>query len=552
MNIFLNDPPRVEDRRHMAEMILNVTLEIIYLLSGEDYTLTRKIYDEVECSRNQASIMVSPPHSLSVDRSNEEKILGLANKIINLVTGEVPIRCQDVTVYFSTEEWEYLEEHKDLYEDILMENHQSFTSSDGCSMMNVPEGFFYPLITEENAKMLQDYQAEYRPYIEEEALPVQGEKEMYVGIHQQFKEEEMSTDNSTDDFTRNLEGHILSLDYELKYNNITDDNYEEHTLTSRSTSVLHSRALSTDSSNNSSEQIQNYTKDVSGSQFHIYSEYGKYVNQNSNLVQHQRAHTEEKPFSCSECEKHFASKSLLLKHQRTHQGEKLFSYSKCGKFCDSKSILVDHQRTHTGKNQFFCRECEKSFTRKSSLVEHERIHTGEKPFSCLECGKCFSLHSLLLKHQRTHTGEKPFSCLECGKCFTRKFSLVEHQRIHTGEKPFSCLECGKCFTVKSLLIKHQRTHTGEKPFSCSECGKCFTRKWSLIEHQSIHSREKPFSCSECGKCFTLKSLLRKHQRTHTGQMYFARKSHFVEYQKSYFNVQDVKNVSPVCKVLNIK
>ncbi|KAM5140581.1 uncharacterized protein ACMZJ9_014456 [Mantella aurantiaca] len=117
-----------EDRSHMTERILDLTLEIIYLLIGEECIIAKKSSgDQVisssllgvsqRCSRKLRSKMESSTHSLIAEINNDEKILEVTQKIIVLLTGEVPIRCQDVTVYFSMEEWEYLEGHKDLYTD---------------------------------------------------------------------------------------------------------------------------------------------------------------------------------------------------------------------------------------------------------------------------------------------------------------------------------------------------------------------------------------------------------------------------------------------------
>ncbi|KAG9469325.1 hypothetical protein GDO78_020826 [Eleutherodactylus coqui] len=102
----------------------------------QDYTVVKKTSSD-GCQapvsdgwgRPLSPITGPPPHPLILEEINEQKILELTNKMIELLTGEVPIRYEDVTVYFSMEEWEYLEGHKDLYKDIMMEDH-SFPSPD--------------------------------------------------------------------------------------------------------------------------------------------------------------------------------------------------------------------------------------------------------------------------------------------------------------------------------------------------------------------------------------------------------------------------------------
>ncbi|XP_075070601.1 uncharacterized protein LOC142159781 isoform X4 [Mixophyes fleayi] len=247
------------------------------------------------------------------------------------------------------------------------------------------------------------------------------------------------------------------------------------------------------------------------------SECGKSFSSKSDCNQHQRIHTEEKPNFCSECSKCFSTKSNLVKHLRIHTVENPYSCSECGKCFSSKSNLVTHQRIHTGEKPYSCSECGKSFNTKLNCNRHQTIHTEEKPYSCSECGKSFNTKSKCNKHKRIHTGENPYTCSECGKSFGTKSKCNRHQRIHTGEKPYTCSECGKCFSCKSYLIEHQRIHTGEKPYSCSECGKSFNNKSTCNKHQRIHTGEKPYTCSECGKCFSCKSYLVEHQRIHTGE-----------------------------------
>lgn len=188
------------------------------------------------------------------------------------------------------------------------------------------------------------------------------------------------------------------------------------------------------------------------------------------------------------------------------------AYSEHSEACQSEPILHSvREKTHE------CTACGKYFAKKSHLQSHRRVHSGIRPFACLDCGKRFTSNSTLVDHQRIHTGEKPFVCSECGRSFTKNSNLIDHQRTHTGERPFACTACGKCFARSSNLVEHHKTHTGEKSFVCSECGKGFSRSSTLAEHQKTHTRGETYICSECGQCFTKNSSLIRHQSIHTGQ-----------------------------------
>ncbi|XP_073450373.1 uncharacterized protein [Aquarana catesbeiana] len=482
-----------KERSHMTERILNLTLEIIYLLTGQNY-IAFKLSDGLVASnvRKTQSPFIDPPsHSL---RTNNKKVEEVTSQIIELLKGEVPKEYKDVTVSLSLEEMEDIEEQKDP-KDVMMENRPPLTSPEGSSNRNPPDRSPRPLYsrdsTQEDSKIPEDdlvivninqndCEAEARAETEdtdisedelykEDEIPIEistdtrdtlmrnVKEEDEEEIRVKIKEEEIPLEIGTDgrDIRINMESYsVISIDGKIE-DDIKEDSSGENPITS-SHLTLDSADLLSDSSLQSGSFLA------------------------------QRNFTADKPYLCYVC----------------------------GRFFSRKTHLIEHERTHTGEKPFSCSECGKCFMQKSALALHQRIHTGEL-YPCPECGKCFTRVSHLIPHQRTHSGVKPFSCSECGKCFLQKSAVTRHMRIHTGEKPYACSICGKCFSMKSNVIEHERTHTGEKPFSCTECGKCFTERSNLATHQIIHTGVRPYSCSVCGRGFTTKQNLLKHQQVHT-------------------------------------
>ncbi|XP_072279531.1 uncharacterized protein [Pyxicephalus adspersus] len=192
-----------------------------------------------------------------------------------------------------------------------------------------------------------------------------------------------------------------------------------------------------------------------------------------------------------------------------------FFCTECGKFFQNNEDLIQHLKVHSEEKSFQCLDCEQCFSKQSSLAVHRsHSHGGRKPLTCVECGLSFSTKAELTNHGKIHTRFRPYSCPECGKLLCSPRSLFQHQKIHTDGKKFICSECGKSFRTRSQMIVHQRVHTGEKPYQCLECYKCCSRKADLIKHQRIHTGLKPYTCLECNKSYCRRFDLNQHRKTH--------------------------------------
>ncbi|XP_056383425.1 zinc finger protein 300-like isoform X3 [Hyla sarda] len=570
-DIMMIDRPEVDkDRNQMAAEILVFAQELMYLISGEDNTIVKKStvesvtpHESKGLSRVQGPKTEPPPHSLI----HKQKIQELIHRITELLTGEVPIRCQDVAVYFSMEEWEYVEGHKDLYQDIvMMEDHRPLTSQDGVIDSNPPERCPRPLSSQDfpegnvpenhQGEDLMDIKVEVKDEAEDEQrygvidknppercprplysqdcpegnVPenYQGENldeieaEVKVEAEEEFLPEKYQggdlTNNKVEDEEERMRGHHPCMS-EVKeeipggvtsgpenQNTIEVVLSEEEGYGGNKKRSRHSAKISRPGRGRSDSTVV-ISRKGSGSQMMLSEEeYGGGKKERSQLT------------SKNSTPARGRSTFTSVVSSKTENSNMNYD----GTFMLSLNYEEDEGMINlNGRTASHDPPRHKESSPDQSQIDTSTGQKGGKQIQCDDCGKEFTKREDLWKHRRIHTRKKPYPCSECGRCFADKTNLIIHERIHTGEKPFSCSECGKSFSRKSILVKHETTHTGEKPYSCSECEKCFACKAHLERHMRIHTGEKPYSCSECGKCFADKAHLVVHERSHTGEKPFS-------------------------------
>ncbi|KAL1777495.1 zinc finger protein 398 [Sigmodon hispidus] len=323
---------------------------------------------------------------------------------------KVPVAFDDVSIYFSTPEWEKLEEwQKELYKNIMKGNYESLISMDYA--MNQPD--VLSQIQPEG-----EHSTDAQPRTEASEIPADASEEPGLStsdILSWIKQEEEPQ----------APMQMKSLPSKLK---------------------TWPEPPSTDLPEASEGQLESRCSPAT-------------------IVARVSAKTcgpcTERPFPCPDCPKRFADQARLTSHRRAHASERPFRCPQCGRSFSLKISLLLHQRGHAQERPFSCPQCGIDFNGHSALIRHQMIHTGERPYPCTDCSKSFMRKEHLLNHRRLHTGERPFQCPHCGKSFIRKHHLIKHQRIHTGERPYPCALCGRSFRYKQTLKDHLRTsHSG--------------------------------------------------------------------------------------------
>ncbi|XP_040179335.1 zinc finger protein Xfin-like isoform X2 [Rana temporaria] len=478
----------VKEREQLAEAILNHALEIICLLTVEDFIVVKRP-DGTRCTFSihatevNRNVRFSPsgyPELLFtlldsmrlLEDKTQKMIAELASKIVRLLTREVPVKCADVSVLVSKDKWEDIagpgEQYKNKQDTWTIE--QPSTEKD------------YPI------KFCIKNELEEGPHHSagQPTSPVQQNTELSYPINLCIKKEpEKEPHYVPDQPTTPVQQH-REQNYPFKFCIKKELEEEEPHYVADGTSDLPS----------SSEFIPGSLERKHRSTVNVHLPFMEAQTTSGFDFEIKIEPSEESSDDTEDsAETDYREEDYLPQ--------------------DSNHKMITTCNSSSGKTSPSCEVCGKVFGSKSNLEKHLQIHTGQRPYPCSDCEKSFSCKNHLITHQRSHTGERPFACNQCDRKFIKQQHLVLHQVVHTGEKPYSCPVCGKGFTRQSSVVKHSSIHAEQKPFVCNECGKSYCQYASLVVHQRQHSGEKPFVCKYCEKAFACKATMLKHEKSHT-------------------------------------
>ncbi|XP_018121565.1 oocyte zinc finger protein XlCOF22-like isoform X1 [Xenopus laevis] len=562
-----------QDPDQLHETILTLTLEIIYLLTGEGYTVTKKSGDDMPlpqsctdcmlggaCRHHVTSPTVAPPPGSVIQKENAKKILELMSNIIQLLTGEVAIRCEDVSLYFSLEEWQYLKGNKSRYREVIEENWKQLRSlggeygggrdsewdlgADVCDA-NKPD--------KTEAEEADSWGEGNPPNTDISANDPQTPTNCIshgIKAEPTSWEEGEDSDSSRSPPKKQIQGAVppteimgSTVEATVRLGNGYGEpllwGLEEH-------SVSNIKPLK--------KRIKRTILPIMPSSSNQSSP-GKYVSAAIKDKPVSREDDDDDDDEGSDCSIVFPIEQRQVEKPSADMGCGL-NDSLSG---NSISDAINEEPSSWDEDSSVEQEQGKlqptdimGFSLKlrapayhSITMEAATRGKGTPPNTDISVANQHSPNCLSNGNNEeaaaweigepsdfianTHREEPPADTM--GTSLTDRLpggNCTEYNKVIESASPmqaevqsFTCYECGKCFVSQRDLFKHLRIHTGKKTFLCCECGMCFVHQIDLHRHMKSHTGDRPFSCSVCGKRFRSQSDCNRHLIIHTGEKPFA-------------------------------
>ncbi|XP_075698322.1 uncharacterized protein LOC142663500 [Rhinoderma darwinii] len=582
------------DKSHITERILKLTLEIIYLLTGEDYSVVNTAGKHVGTIRGHprqtgglcktaSRITDPPPFSEVCEKNNEKKILDLTNKIIELLTGEVPIRYEDIIVCFSMEEWEYIEEHKDLYKDVMMEDHPFLGASDFPSSENLSMKLNFHMLSpdtvcEDHSLTFCQPTAKSNVFedVQEVTLRIEHDQATNVSTCTKYTQTEpadsggvvlfgdeeadvvfMTTENTllgypSDDTKTFHRGN--QKDSEFCLTEQIQNTSEQREMESGDIGILAVDNIYAPTCLESADLTNRPTEWVTSLNFvecpltpHIDTRYTSsciievasiceegnvtstdvYTPADHETTLNTCAKMDEMPTSWRKdlMYTNIYTPAELTQEDLTSIKKELISWENGSLELQNMNIppkpMEEKAVSPTGNTVQW----------NGSQAPKESYPSSEDASHIKKEDEQGDISDHYLSPGQTQPTQAPVDPEDGKKDAIKKQKVNKKKSItsdttddeddNAASQTSRCSDCKKCFSSDTKLAKHRLMCRGRKPHVCSGCGKCFASASYLVIHERIHTGEKPYSCSHCGKSFTRKPDLIRHERIHTGEKPFA-------------------------------
>ena len=120
----------------------------------------------------------------------------------------------------------------------------------------------------------------------------------------------------------------------------------------------------------STRSLQRHMKKVHGEKKHACEYCAKTFYYKSSLDNHiASVHTKERRFQCEDCEYSAKTKPQFNRHRLQHSAPK-YECKYCGKKIVSRSHYITHEKTHTGEKPYSCTECDYRCIQSYDMTKH--------------------------------------------------------------------------------------------------------------------------------------------------------------------------------------